>query len=120
VVKVASWRWCSVGDDVVVTVGDGGGDGAVDGGCGAAGDAAQQQGGGVEASELVDRVDRVRRNIIGFGRKTHRKTFPVAGGNWPDNMGERERVKYMSGLKVKFLRNLYKILVRGSFRQVND
>ncbi|GKB93037.1 hypothetical protein Tco_0979174 [Tanacetum coccineum] len=77
------------------------------GGCGAAGDAAQQQGGGVEASGLVDRVDRVRRNIIGLGRKTLQKIFLVAGGGgrrsgggWPDNMGERERVNYECGLKV--------------------
>ncbi|GKF05482.1 hypothetical protein Tco_0036150 [Tanacetum coccineum] len=32
------------------------------------------------ASGIVDRVDRLRRNLFGVGRKTHRKTFPVTGG----------------------------------------
>ncbi|GKB05930.1 phospholipase-like protein [Tanacetum coccineum] len=56
----------------------------------------------VEASDIVDWIDRVMRNNFGFGQKTRRKSFPVpaaAAAWWPAAVaenGEGERALYMS------------------------
>ncbi|GKB97080.1 hypothetical protein Tco_0983217 [Tanacetum coccineum] len=34
----------------------------------------------VAARDMVERIDRVMRNVFELGRKTRRKSFPVAGG----------------------------------------
>ncbi|GKG35573.1 hypothetical protein Tco_0440727, partial [Tanacetum coccineum] len=74
------------------------------GGCGGMDDDDDgvEEGGGMEVTTVVarggeDRVDPEMRNVLCFGRKTRRKTFPAAtawwpaaAGWWPDILGERE------------------------------
>ncbi|GJZ64208.1 hypothetical protein Tco_0620629 [Tanacetum coccineum] len=55
------------------------------GGDGWRGDRSDEGGGGrwwrrVAARDMVERIDQVMRNVFELGRKTRRKSFPVAGG----------------------------------------
>ncbi|GKG16269.1 hypothetical protein Tco_0358592 [Tanacetum coccineum] len=74
--------------------------------------------GGVEdeARGPVDRIDRVAGRVSELGRKTSRKSFPVAGS---DGGGGGE----LAGKKREHVdqkRNFCKIMVRDSFGLVNE